>query len=318
MVAGGVLTDWLSLQLSVYVEPKLLSRARVSVQVNEARADTGENLLPDHDFNVMGLQSGSYRTNSNGGSTLSQQIQLLPRQAEGQKLATLRGVVAIRYPLKLQEQELIHLDAAQNFTINTDDVPVEARMEPPRVKDRFLQFSTSLELESAKGGRKIMDNIRRNSAARQRQMLFGIQTGNVALINREQPSPLGQYLLPEQYTLIDTQGRTWIASSAGPGMSLKGPDGTPVPITSPPTPLPDNFTYSEQRNFNIVLVSPGPPPESPTWLTVKTPEGDLRGMMLPPEELAQVSFVKATSIAESDWRTLEVPFEFHDLPLPPR
>jgi len=37
-----------------------------------------------------------------------------------------------------------------------------------------------------------------------------------------------------------------------------------------------------------------------------------------PAELAKVRFTKATFTTKSDWRTLEVPFEFHDLPLPPR
>lgn len=110
-----------------------------------------------------------------------------------------------------------------------------------------------------------------------------------------------------------------------------------MPVTSPPTPLPDNFTYTEERTDFLQLMpdnTPLPPPGAPGRVTItpgmlsrtgdatyitQVPQGSSRWpVQLSPEQLAKVQFTKATFTTESDWRTLEVPFEFRDLPLPPR
>lgn len=308
-LVGGVLTDTLFLGLSVYVEPKLQQRAKVNVLVKEARDDAGEDLLlaQENGSRAPGyFPSGFF---SGGESAISSQIQLRPRQATGHKLAVLRGVVVIRYPLQLQEHEITDFAGTQNFLLNTNDLPVTAQFEPPHLENGQLLFSTSLKLESARGGGRIIDNLNslRQSQNPGRPITrsngASIIGGGIGLDAHE--SLLGRYLMPNDYTFIDTQGRTWYTQSVGGEMSLSGPDGRPIPVTSPPTLPPDNFTYIEKHKGSLRLLSPNPAmPNTQAALT--------------PAELASVRFTKATFTTESDWRTLEVPFEFHDLPLPPR
>ena len=311
VVSGGFLNDSLSLNLSVYLEPKLLDKAKVQIRVDEARDDADQDLLIKDELGVRGgshvMNSVYYGSNDSG---IANQVQLRPRQAKGQKLAVLRGVVVIRYPMQLQEHEITNLDTSQTFSVNTEDVPVEAQFVPPHLSGGYLRFSTSLKLESNRGGRKLMAEGYRRMMAERRQfntvMGRSVQGGSMRdNILDSHETPLGHYLLPSRYTLIDTQGRTWIGMSGGGGMSLMYPDGRPVPVTSPPTPPPDNFTYSEESINTLQL--PAPNPRYPG-----------EAVILSPEELAKVRFTKATFITESNWRTLEVPFEFHDLPLPPR
>lgn len=86
-----------------------------------------------------------------------------------------------------------------------------------------------------------------------------------------------------------------------------------APVTSPPRPRADPFTYTEEWTGWLMLQPPNVLPG--------TSAADYVGPPVPrlfPEELAQVRFAKATFNTYADWRTHEVPFEFRDLPLPPR
>ena len=315
---GGLLRDTLSLNLEVYMEPKLLKRAKVSVRMNQARDDAGEDLLLDSDNRPrVGSFVGSYSPYSGQDSRMTQRIELRPRQAKGRKLAVLSGVIVIRYPLKLQEHEISNFDGSQNFSLPTTDLPVEAQLDPPQVKNGMLYFSTSVNMASNRGAKRLLDNL---NARRRRESQNNVTRATGAALNISMgaggdiangwgvsQSPLGQLLLPSRYTFIDSQGRTWIGTSGGLNVSLSGPDGKPVPVTSPPTPPPDNFIYIEKQSGYLHLVTENDLP-NPNGQPVK----------LTPEELADIRFVKAIFTTESDWRTLEVPFEFHDLPLPPR
>ena len=327
-VEGGQLRDSLSLGLSVYLEPKLMDRAKVQLQVSEARDEQGEDLLPEREKGAMGqaqmqMQMGSQLFGGQGNATATQ-VSLRPRQARGKKLAILRGVVLIRYPMQLQEHEITDFNGPQGFALGTGDLPAQAQFQPPRIENGQFVFGTSLTLISEKGGRATWDNSRDRIRRR------GVEEG-----------ALGQYLLPSLYTFTDSQGRTWRGSSKPRRSTLKGPDGSIVPQTSPPTPPPDNFTYTEERTGTLQLVpevlppaTPGVPPRltitpsilartgTATYIS-QVPVGNSFGgfrqpVQLSPEELAKVRFTKATFTTESDWRTLEFPFEFRDLPLPPR
>ena len=333
-VEGGQLSDPMSLGLSVYLEPKLLERAKVRLQVNEARDDADEDLLPERDKSVPGaaamlqINPGSY---SGQGSAMGSQIALRPRQSKGKKLAILRGVILIRYPMQTQEHEITNFSGLQGFAIGTGGLPAQAQFQPPRVANGQLHFGASVVVDSSRGGRALQSDVQNRMRA------AGWSEGM-----------LGSFLLPNQYTFTDSQGRSWRGNGGNRHITLKGPDGKIVPQTSPPTPPPDNFTYTEESSGTIQLARPSAPaaapaaPGAPPRLTItpsvlqrtgsatyisQVPVGNSFGNpsgastmppQLTPEELAQLRFTKATFTTESDWRTLEVPFEFRDLPLPPR
>ena len=331
-VEGGQLSDSMSLSLSVYLEPKLLERAKVQLQVNEARDDAGQDLLPERAKGAGGRAHLQWKDQFIAG--LQSPVSLRPRQSEGKKLAVLRGVILIRYPMQLQEHEITDFSGPQGFAIGTGGLPAQAQFQPPRIEDGQLKFGASVVVDSSRGGRALnSDAFNRVNRWRRGDMSEGL---------------LGQFLLPSEYAFTDSQGRTWRSNARtleSLNFSLKGPDGKIVPQTSPPTPPPDNFTYTEERSGTIQLAPPSTPPVvpgAPPRLTItpsilhrtgeatyisQVPVGNSFGNtsgaftmppQLTPEELAQLRFTKATFTTESDWRTLEVPFEFRDLPLPPR
>lgn len=293
LLANGYLTDALALNLAVYVEPKLMAKAKIVFQVDEARDDAGEDLLTEREKN---MRHSAFTKNPYGmastDSGIVNQIQLRPRRAQGKKLAILRGKVSISYPTKFQEHEITNFAGAQNFSINTSDLPTEGQLQPPTLQGGRWQFDTEAILHNKRGRQTLVRD-------ENRRMWAGDVSSGI----------LGYFLLPDRYTFTDSQGRTWRSVKNGGHYFLNYPDGLDIPITSPPTPLPDEFTYTERAGNLLQLVpQDAPPPNAP-------PNAQ---MTLPPDELAKVRFTKATFITESDWRSLEVPFEFHDLPLPPR
>lgn len=318
VIGGGQLTDGLSLNLSLFIDPKLLGRARVRVLMSSARDDAGEELLSEREQSGSAASSGMMRSSSSGmsGSGMQRQVEFRPRQSKGKKLALLRGVVIFRYPLQTHEHELTDFNGPRDFMVGSAALPASAQLEPPRIENGSLRFSASVTLNSDRGGRAILNSLS-NRVGRG-------ATGD---------GVLGEYLLPDpsRFTFTDTQGRTWRANSGGGSTSLKGPGGQVLPITSPPKPPPDDFTYTEERTGYLTLApstAPTPAASSPPRLTI-TPSilnrtgnatyvGSSSAPQLSSEELAKVRFTKAVFTTESDWRTLEVPFEFRDLPLPPR
>jgi hypothetical protein len=317
VVEGGQMSEALSLSLAIYLEPKLLERAKVRLIVSEARDDAGEDLLRERPNGVPEAPVVSTNTVLGGGS-LRHIINLKPRQARGSKLAVLRGVAHIRYPMQVQEREITDFNGPQSFALSAFGMPLSAQFELPQIQDGQLRFKTSVTLNSEQGGRVLQKGV-------QERIRGGWHEGL-----------LGGYLLPDptSYSFTDTQGRIWRGRGGGGGASLQGPNGQPVPVTSPPQPPPDNFVYTEERESSLYLV----PPESPAPLASSGPRVTINPSVLnrtgggtyisqnpgpsvsqvSPEELAQVKFTKATFTTEAEWRTLEVPFEFRDLPLPPR
>ena len=291
-VEGGHLTDSLSLGLSVYIEPKLLERAKVQLQVDEARDDAGEDLLPERAKGAGGRAHLQWKDQFIAG--LQSPVSLRPRQARGKKLAVLRGVILVRYPMQLKEHEIADLSGPQGFALGTADLPAPAQFQPPRFENGRWHFGASVVVDSSRGGRALKNDF-----------LNRLRRGDVS------HGALGQFLLPNECAFTDSQGRIWRSNARtleSLSFSLKGPDGKIVPQTSPPTPPPDNFTYTEDRSGIIQLAPPSVQAAAPGSVT----------MQLSAEELAKVRFTKAIFITESDWRTLEIPFEFRDLPLPPR
>lgn len=156
--ASANLFDTLSLNLSLYLEPKLLQRARLHLAVNEARDDAGEDLLPP----ATGARRSSSTfwrdtTGSNNSSRLTAAIALRPRQSTGHRLALLKVVITVRYPLRFQDHEITDFRGPQSFVVNKGDLITQAQLETPRVERGFLQFSAALELESTQGWRKLYD-----------------------------------------------------------------------------------------------------------------------------------------------------------------
>lgn len=311
-IEGGQLSDGLSLNLSLFIDPKVFDRAQVRVLMSSARDDAGEELLSEREKDGP---PSSLRQNGSGffgNSAVVRQVGLRPRQSRGKKLALVRGGVMIRYPMQTREHEVTDFSGPQGFTVGSATLPASAQIEAPRLENGMLRFDTSLTLSSERGGRAILNN---------RRAAWGSD------------GVLGQLLLPEpsRFTFTDTQGRTWRTNGGGWSGGLKGPAGQVLPITSPPRPLPDDFTYTEKRfgYLTLVLSEAPAPTSSPGGRLTITPSilnrtgnatyvGSSSAPQLSSEELAKVRFTKAVFTTESDWRTIEVPFEFRDLPLPPR
>jgi hypothetical protein len=192
-VEGGQLNDALSLNLSVYVDPKLLERAKVRLQVREARDDAGEDLLPERAKEAWRTLKGPM----NAGDPYSQrsgmdsQIALRPRQSKGQKLGLLRGVVQIYYPMQTKTHEITDLGGPQGFVIGTGDLPAPAQFQPPRLENGRWKSGASLTFKSNRGGRAVQRNLQNRT--RWDEVGEGV---------------LGRLLLPGSYTLTDSQGRT--------------------------------------------------------------------------------------------------------------
>jgi hypothetical protein len=305
VIEGGQLTDGLSLMLSIFLEPKLQDRAQVRLVMSEARDDAGEELLSMQEPRLLAPASNI----TSGG--IIQRIGLHPRQSKRQKLAVLRGMVRIRYPMKTQQHEITNFNAPQNFTVGNASFLTSVQFDPPRLENGRLRFGASAELSSERGGRALRDS------------LLASPGSNSLRVRDFLPSegPLGVNLLPQlsRFTFIDTQGRTWGDGGGGlKSFRFRGLNGQIIPVTSPPQPLPDNFTYLEDVYSYLVPLPPGVSSETATSVRNIGIAGSASAPVLSPEELAQVRFTKATFTTESDWRTIEVPFEFRDLPLPPR
>lgn len=303
-VEGGPLSDGLSLGLSVYLDPKVLDRVHLRIVVSEARDDAGEQLLSDRDSSNQTFALGRVMTAFTGGG-FGRNVELLPRQAKGKKLAVLRGKVLIRYPIQTQQIEISNFKNPQGFMVGTGvfTLPAGGQFEPPQLVSGALRYAISLKFDAQRGGRALWNykNTLRSSGW-----------------NGE--GELGELLLPDpsRVTFTDSLGRTWNSFSDGWDSGFTGPDGQNVPVTSPPTPPPDNFTYHEGRNGTIGNVPSSSPAEAIAEHTTTLASGHKINRPYSPEEMAQVRFTKATVAVEGDWRTMEIPFEFHDLPLPPR
>ena len=286
---NGRLYDSLWLNLSVYLEPKLLKRAKIYVDVNEARDDQGEDLLPQSQASVLISTPTGFNPQS---SRITRRVELRPRQATGSTLERLKGVISIRFPMQSEEREINNLDQAQNFVVNTRDFTAQAEIGTPFVKDGFLQFTDSAQIEAKEGWHKIREQYQ----TRKRRAGEGI---------------LGYKLMPQNYRFTDEQGRVWETQSKAGTSGFGGPSGEVIPDASPPSPSPDGIHYSEKNDHILYLASD---PSDPT-----NAEANVRATTkLTPDELAKIRFTKITFTTESDWRTVEVPFEFYDLPLPPR
>jgi len=291
----------------------------VSVQMTEARDDAGEDLLGEHEKDVRtqstGASSGWF---SPGEAATERSVQLKPRQSKGKNLALLRGVVQVRYPMQTQAREVTDFSAPQSFPIAAQGLQTQISIEPPRLENGQWRIHAS-----AKGTFNTGWRVQMQPRIRQEAPLFG------------------ETLLPTVFTFTDAQGRTWRGRNTITLLDAAGPQGGSVEGGSPPPPRPDDFTYIEGSVSVLELMPPADavptppaPPGTPPRVTLtpsilhRTGEatyisqgssGSLgQPVQLSPEELAKVRFTKATFSTESDWRTLEVPFEFRDLPLPPR
>ena len=293
-IEGGQLMDGLSLNLSVFLEPKLLDLAQVRVLVSEARDDAGEEILSEREKNGSAVSFKLIKSRSVNSGGVGRQVELRPRQSKGRKLALVRGVVLIRYPTQIQQGEITDFSAPQNFTVGGTSLPASAQFEPPHLKNGVLHFGASVVLSSETGGRALLNRL--------------------APMNSAGEGVFGEFLLPDPtgFIFTDTQGRTWSGAgmgAAGAHTALKADDGFVITGGSPPPPPPDTFTYTEERPGALTLVSAG--------ATSTTLPGQV-APSLSVEELAKVRFTKVVFTTESDWRTFEVPFELRDLPLPPR
>lgn len=304
VIEGGQLTDGLSLNLSLFIDPKLLDRAQVRVLMSSARDDAGEELLSEREKDGP---PSSLRQNGSGffgmaGSGMGRQVELRPRQSKGKKVAVLRGVVMIHYPMQTHEHEITDFNGPRDFMAGSTILPASVQIEPPRLENGALQFNVSATLKSERGGRDAVNNWER------------------ATLNRSG----GGFLLlpdPDRYAFTDTQGRIWRARPTLGLRGVTGPNGQILPVTSPPTPPPDNFTYREEFTYFLRQMSPlttTPPPTPSAGGRVIIHPTFIRTADLKPEEMSKVRFTKAVFTMDSDWRTIEVPFEFRDLPLPPR
>lgn len=314
-VEGGSLSDSLLLNLAVYIEPKLQARAKVSVQFSEVRDDVGEDLLSEQSKNgPLAGQGMPYSSLSNG--VLSSSVGLKPRQARGKKIARLRGVVTLRYPMQVQQHEMTDFNAPHLLPMAVAGYQAQVQIEPPRLEGGHFVLSSVAEVRSPTGHHDIARPTSSSSLGRWEGIFFSEQ------------------LLPSmsKFSFVDSQGRTWRGQDTMGQAQLQGPQGKIVPLTSPPQPVPDNFTYTERRHGVLTPVPPNSEPHPTNGPRFATPGGIqstgtatymdqgavFSAPALPPAELAQVRFTKATFTTESDWRTIAVPFEFHDLPLPPR
>ncbi len=299
-VEGGRLNDALSLNLSVYLEPKMLPHARTRLLIREARDDAGEDLLPPRAKGAEGVWATTESSDNSAGGGIKNRVELRPRQSKGHKLALLRGVVSIHYPLQTQQHEVTDFGALLPFGVGAGDASAQAQFTPPHLERGFFTFGSAVTWNSPKGLHALLSRLEKHVGVPE-DFMWNL---------------MGDYLLPEpaRFTFTDTQGRVWRGQSGSNSAGLKTPGGQQVvPFTSPPQPLSDAFIYTEESRGGLFLMPPNVPPGIGAADYIGPPSP-----MLSPEEMAQVRFAKVTFSTEADWRTLEVPFEFRNLPLPPR
>jgi hypothetical protein len=309
-VAGGRLSDSLALSLSVFLEPKLVQRSEVTLKIREARDDAGQDLLAEREKPNAARGATYVPSTSLTNGVLKRAVQLKPRLSTSTKLAKVSGVVQIRVPFQVQERQITDLSNSLSLPVALAGTQGQVQIETPSLENGHWIFRTSAKAHPKHGWRRILGgSTPRNYMA------------------------LGASLLPplKSVTFTDVQGRTWRPIKISGGRGFSGLSGAGVPLTSPPTPIPDDFDYHEEDVSVLFPVDmeraqrPGWEPSKDNLEYVTTASGGGGLTMAPwpstklsPTEAGAIKFTRATFTTESDWRTIEVPFEFKDLPLPPR
>lgn len=288
-------SDRLSVSLSAFFDPKLKPQS-MQYEVEEAIDDRGNDLRPQLQSNRVGINSSGF---SYGPSYFSSSvsINLEARPAMGKQLKKLRGVLHFIVPVRHEKWEISDVKTPTQRNLSRSDGLYQIQFAGLQKATNGWTAKFIVEAQGEKA-KQLSGN---------RWPGFLWESGGNFTARYVGSWGGGQQDFGLQgMSLVDDQGRTFIASGSGVSARAEGRVEVPKPNVSPPTPRTEKYAYRAEQTvtFSSATDANGQP-----VFGAPTGAGAANGEMGMP--------VKLIINIPVERREVSVPFEFTDLPLPP-